>query len=106
MPTYSSSTGGSGYTNSMGHLPSRSVAQSDLGQNSKVNNYDSYETQLNNYNSSKQKANFDGRVLNGKYSRTSSNANDLPLYNAYRLDVDTYNPRHSHEYSAKISHLD
>ena len=36
MPTYSSSTGGSGYTNSMGHLASRAVAQSDLGQNPKI----------------------------------------------------------------------
>ena len=107
MPTYSSSTGGSGYTNSMGHLPSRAaVAQSDLGQNSKVNNYDSYQTDLNNYNSSKQRANFDDRFLDDKYSSTSSNANDLPLYNANRLDVDTYNPRHFHEYSSKISHLD
>ena len=106
MPTHSSGTGSSGYTNSMGHLPSRSIALSDLGQSSKVNNYDAYQPDLNGYHSSKQKANYDGRFIDDKYSSSSSNANDLPLYNANRLDVDTYNPRHSHDYSSKVSHLD
>ena len=105
MQAYSS-TGGSSYTNSMGQLSSRASAQSDLGHSSKVNNYDAYQPDLNNFISSKQKTNFDGRFIDDRYSSSSSNANNLPVYNANRVDVDTYNPRNSHEYSSKIPHLD
>lgn len=103
MPAYSS-TGRSSYTNSMDLLPSGTKHRSETGPGSKVN-YDSYQPDMNSYISSKPKSNFDERLIDDKFS-SASNANNLPVYNANRVDTDNYNHRNSHEYLPKFQSVD
>ena len=107
MPSYSSTTG-SGVANSMDHLSSRSNFKSDLGQGSRANSYDAYQPDLNNYISTKQKPHLDGRFIDDKFGSVSNvnNANNLPVYNTNRVDLENYNYRNSHEYSSKVPSVD
>ena len=105
MPNYPSTSGPS-FPLRIEHVPSRPGYNPELGPSSKTNHYDAYQPDLDNYVSTKQKPNIDGRLFEDKFSATSApNANNLPVYNANRVDIESYN-YNSHEYSSKMPSVD